>query len=44
MDNDSNSFLAGYHTSDVNGDGVTDTADMTIVDNNSTQFVTAILP
>jgi hypothetical protein len=44
VDNDASNFVAGYVTTDVNGDGVVDIGDMTIIDNNAADFVIAVTP
>jgi hypothetical protein len=44
VDNDASSFATGYLSTDVNGDGVIDTGDMTIVDNNTSGFISASYP
>jgi hypothetical protein len=42
--NDSDNLLCGYQDSDVNGDGIVDSNDMTIVDNNAANHISAIYP
>jgi len=44
IDNASSAILTGYNATDANGDGIVDTADMIIVDNNSTAYAMVIRP
>ncbi|MBK6965720.1 MAG: hypothetical protein IPH20_17795 [Bacteroidales bacterium] len=44
VDNDAAGYLAGYLSTDVNGDGIIDTADITIIDNNSASYTGVIAP
>jgi hypothetical protein len=44
IDNQSSSFGSGYLPEDVDGDGFVGVLDMSIVDNNSTNFVSSITP
>jgi hypothetical protein len=44
VDNGSANFESGYLPTDVNGDGFVDTGDMTIIDNNSAEFVGSATP
>jgi hypothetical protein len=37
-------FTTGYHPDDVNGDGIIDSADMTIIDNNAAAGITSVTP
>ena len=43
-DNDGAIFAGGYLNTDINGDGVVDSSDMIIVDNNNAAFVGCVLP
>ena len=44
VDNLANSFSTGYFPEDVNGDGFIDIADQSLLDNNQSTFIGAILP
>ncbi len=44
IDNDASNFVAGYVTSDLNGDGFVDGTDFTIGDNNAANFVGKVTP
>jgi hypothetical protein len=44
VENESTNFTMGYVVEDVNGDGIIDTGDMNIVENNSTSIVQVITP
>ena len=44
VDNEANSFSAGYIITDANGDGIIDSGDMILVDNNAAQFIGAMTP
>jgi hypothetical protein len=44
VDNDATNFAMGYLATDINGDGFVDSADMTIIDNNAANFVSAMFP
>jgi hypothetical protein len=44
VDNGSTAILFGYNSADANGDGIVDTSDLNIVDNNSTGIVIVRLP
>ncbi|MBK7031161.1 MAG: hypothetical protein IPH45_19030 [Bacteroidales bacterium] len=44
VDNANSFFAAGYIPEDVTGDGLVDSSDMNIVDNNTKEFVSSITP
>ena len=44
VDNDAGNYATGYLPTDINGDGMVDTGDITIVDNNGADFTGAITP
>ncbi len=44
VDNDSYNFEKGYIQSDLNGDNLTDAADLSIADNNTIIFVSVARP
>jgi hypothetical protein len=44
VDNDVSVFAAGYLSTDINGDGLVDSTDMILVDNNANLFIGAITP
>jgi hypothetical protein len=44
VDNDSFNYVSGYVNSDTNGDGIIDTGDMTMVDNNASNYIGAQTP
>jgi hypothetical protein len=44
VDNQTAQFGVGYMKEDLNGDGVIDGSDIAILDSNTLNFVSAILP
>jgi len=44
VDNDASTFVSGYLATDTNGDGLIDSSDMILVDNNASNFIGSILP
>jgi hypothetical protein len=44
VDNASTSITLGYVDEDLNGDGIVDSGDMNIADNNSTAVIVALMP
>jgi hypothetical protein len=43
-DNDVAAFNTGYLATDVNGDGLVDSSDMILIDNNASTFISSVLP
>jgi len=43
-ENDATVMIFGYFASDVNGDGLVDSVDMILAENNATTMVMEILP
>lgn len=44
VDNAAADFQSGYLVTDVNGDGVVDTADLSLIENNSALFIGTLRP
>ena len=44
VDNDESTFTTGYVNSDINGDGLVDSSDMIVLDNNSALFISKVVP
>jgi len=44
VDNAASNFVTGYIVSDINGDGLVDSGDMIILDNNASNFIAVTLP
>jgi hypothetical protein len=44
IENASTAILHGYYPEDVNGDGIVDGGDMSLIENNSTAIVRVLKP